>query len=457
MVNTVCVQTINVPSPDGRYLAGLSQGSKVVVRALPSMTIHAVFPAVDRVEQIVWNANSSLVLGLVKSQGIIHVWSIHDLEWTARIEAGMGGIDRAYFHRRLPESLILVSDFGLRVEFWDLTAQGERPKIVRNVCTGPCFSDDGELMAFVLMDSENSGSRLVVLDSQQEIVFSRQIPDLQSRNIRLWWSRDRNYIMVLAAEKLLGLSLISGEIMHEEHLSRLDGKVLACRNGLMALGCHDQSVRVYSIQRKLEFLGAVYLTHEELIVVKGSPRVLRETLGGSATTNDRNLFHLGGAYTFGSPVEYGEVCIESTGSDQVGKISLPSLGKLAHVTGRPPRGGVCALAFSASGSHLAVQTHENAGAVFVIEMARMKLMYVLIHRQPVRHFSWNKDTVAIVSGDPWVHLWRTNGESESIPVKDSSFTLTSCEWCRGGSDLIVSDSQRVACVKLSESVPEHGG
>lgn len=456
-------QSLNVPSPNGKLLAGVVQGSRVIVRLVPSLAVHGIYSAVDRVESVAWNATGSLLLGVVLSQGVVHVWSMQDPDWVCRIDAGSEGLNTAYFHPRHPRLMFTVSDFDLRVQLWSFDGL---LMCFTNVQALPKPSHDHSLAALIV--GTESGSQIIVGDISGPSGFDIVAAPHLNRSFgkcELIATLERGRFVVMesrGSEKCMYLiDTLRGVGMKECQLSPLEGRVCESSGGVLAIGCADESVELFVIRSGLESLGSISIKCPTVTIVNGHPIILRESLGADASVKDRNLFHLGGANTRGLPVAYRELVPDEGPIRSLGRIQIPSTESTSRHPSNLPIGGVCKLRMSMNGEWLAIQTDEKASVVFVIHIPKLMVVSILVHRQPVRDFDWSISEgsvqLGVVSGDPWLHVWRPYLNCVTVPMKDLSMRPHQLQWTKTGQQAILSDNQCVCCVSIEGGVNEHGG
>ena len=473
VISHVHTQTGNVLAPNDRpFVAGISQAIRVVVRTVPNLAVHAVFTAVDKIDRIEWSPNGSLVMAVIATQGIVQIWSIDDPDWNCRIDTGLTGLKNAHFHPISSAHVLVYSEFGLRVDIWNIVTEAK------------CHVKDvNENVPLVV---SHSGRYALLLGRQSIHVIDLSPPEddelssaiLHSVSLKgtkeiaglAWTSQDDG---IIAYESPLTPTLyvfsLDGSRCHTTHLygdtASSHGVQLGVRSvtqtrSIFFVGCYDDSVRIFSTKKaSLNLLAVLELGDPIVNVVDDYPIVLRESLGGNATLRERNMYHLGGGDVGNHPVEYIEV------SRDLSSVQLPSvenMNPLSHVQGKkttvigPPRGGISALRVSPDGAWLAVQSDKNSAVVFLIEIARLRVMCILVHRQPVRHFVWNpsgvasRNQLAITTGEARLFIWTPTMDNSTVNLADSTFKLLKIDWTRGGDSIILADRDKVC--SLSHSV-----
>ena len=472
-------QTHTVVSPLAvSYIAGVSQGIRVVVRSLPSLAVHAVFAAIDRVEQIAFSPNGSLILAVVPSQGVVHVWSLDNQNWTCRIDSGSAGISKAEFHPSSSLHVLVWSDFNLRLDVWDVFS-GKRAHL-KHVKGSIALGKDGDQYGAILSRNNHKNSiNIIDLECGElnfTLVQSFLVPGVGDL-AGLVWTGSGNALVAYESPltdrvhllDLKGQILISHSLNDASSSLGLGARTQAHSKSVIAFGGFDQSIRFFSIWKSLDFLCRISLKSDEIFILDDSPVVLRETLGGGATLRERNMFHLGGANTQQFPVEYRDASRDETSNPKLQLLKLPSVDQCTPFPGSstrtlaPSRGGVLALEMSPDGAFLAAQTDEKSSVVFLIEIAKLKVTNILIHRQPVRCFRWNplsganRSQLAVVTGDSRVLIWNPTMDNRTVELKDSSLNAIDVQWASQGNVLVVSSKENVCSVLIDIPRENSGG
>ena len=477
ILSSMHAQTGTVISPSRPFIAGIAQGIRVVVRTLPNLAVHAVFSALDRVEQLAFSPNGSLVLAVVPSQGVVHVWSVDDQDWHCRIDAGLIGVSRATFHPTSSQNILVWSDFNLRLEIWNINSgnRGHLNNVKGALAIGVKYA------ALVSRNRLKDAVQIVNIDENDEknnlnfsVVQCFLVPGVGDLAGLVWTSSGTGLV---AFESCLSSRVhlidLKGQILCSHNLYpdslELGVKVHAHSRTILALGCFDQTVRIFSIKDSLTFLATVDLKSDEIHVIDDCPVVLRETLGGEATLRERNMYLLGGANKEGFPVEYRDAPREDTAHEKLYVVKIPGIDRCTPITSvsdkknAPVRGGVIDLEMSPDGAFLAAQTDEKSSVIFLLDVAMMKITNILIHRQPVRCMRWNpshianKNQLAVVTGDCRVLIWNPTLDNRTVEMNDPSFQAQDVQWTPDGTVLLVADKEKVSSVQLEISIENYGG
>lgn len=83
-----------VQSPDGTMVAAVDKYS-VVVRDADTLELIAKMSCLDAISQLLWSPDSAFVLCAEHKRAIVQVFSLHDPEWSCRIDEGVAGLTHA--------------------------------------------------------------------------------------------------------------------------------------------------------------------------------------------------------------------------------------------------------------------------------------------------------------------------------------------------------------------------
>ncbi len=130
-------QTQSVPSPNGKFLVGVSQSNRVVLRSLPDLTVLSSHTCDDEIVSVVWSHDSEL-FSVSLTSSVVMVYSVLDFRWFSRILTNFG-ISSIFFHFSKNFILIIFSKLNLKIEIWNLKTETLRIlKSPRSVSTaGP--------------------------------------------------------------------------------------------------------------------------------------------------------------------------------------------------------------------------------------------------------------------------------------------------------------------------------
>ena len=484
MISSIYNQRCNkLQSTRKPLLAGITNTSEVALRSVPNLSVNLILTAPDTIGEIEWNSNGTLIYATVPSSGSIHVWSIHDPDWSCRIQTGSTGFSRVEWHPSSPIHLLVYSEFNTKVDVWNLHDQSKT--VVAHVLSS---------VGLVVSNSKKRGLFFATLpehESDVATVMDIECTDLNKNCFRVlsrfplthkpldivgasWTANDDGF--------LIWESPIKSHIVHYDLHGNIVSKTdiypdiptsVACRplgvtcavgnRDILCLGTFMNTVQVYSLRGSVRLLAEFSLKESTIVVCNDNPRVYRESLGGCATVLERNMYYVGGSGYETHGVEYRAVVPEKSSKiDGFSTVEIPIIDQPKGTEGRP-RHGVVRVCLSPDGMYLVCISHNRPSTAFIFDLSKMTLAFVLIHRRPILDTAWsprgeaNRNELSITTGDARVFLWSPNEKSRIISMKDKSFKPTTTVWSPCGASLIVSDGRRTCSVNLSETVSTIGG
>ena len=484
MITSIYNQKLNklrkAPIP---LLAGISNNSELVVRSVPNLSVSMILTASGTIGDIEWNSNGTLIFATVPALGIVHVWALNDREWSCAIETGCTGLCRAEWHPSSPIHLLVYSEFNTKVDIWDLQNKS-------NIVAGHVLANIG----LVVSNAKGLGLLFSSLSDQDSDVAS--VIDLDCTNVNkngfrvlsriplshkpheiegaVWTANDDGFVVWESPVK----SHIVQYDLHGSILSKVDlypdiPSTVSCRplgvscfarnRNMLCLGTFMGTVQVYSLRGSVSSLAEFSLREKTIVVCNDNPKVFRESLGGSATVLERNMYYVGGFGHNTHGVEYRAVVPEkSTNIEGFSTVEIPVIDNQKEVGGHSIR-GIAHVCISPDGMYLLCVSHNRSSTAFIYDLSKMTLAFVLIHRLPILDAQWSpcgnadRNEVCITTGDSRLFFWSVNEKSRIISMKDKSFRPTTILWIDDGSSLIATDEKRTCSVSTSETAPIVGG
>lgn len=487
MSPTLHSQVSNVISKSrSNLVAGIASCMRIVVRRVEDQVVHAIFTADDKINHIEWSPNGALILAVVASQGIVQIWSVEDLDWSARIDTGVTGLSVAHFHPTSNMHVLVYSEFGIRMDVWNL--QTHSAGHIRNVKEDfiPVIDVSGRYA--LLVCREDCKDRVLVIDISRddELKFQviQEVPVLGDISGLEWTSDSKGFMVWQCPLKSIAYSVdlshqnntTSFNLYSSEKEYQLGARevVFSRITSLLCIGGYDGHIRIFCLYSPdlVKQLADFSLDGDTLAIVDNTPIVLQESLSGDASLRERNVYQAGGSNPSNHPVEYREMIPDESAVESVSIIHLPGSNQLApfsHVEGKAslmlggPRAGICKLCLSPDGRYLVAQTETKSSVLFAYDLSILSLIAVLVHRHPVRDFTWNpsgigsRNELAIATGDTKIFLWSPSQISQTIELMEKSFKPTKVNWNRAGDYLIVSDSERMTTIPVNPDVDRSGG
>ncbi len=471
-------------------VAGIASCMRLVIRRVVDQSVHAIFTADDKINYIEWSANGSLILGVVGCQGIVQIWSVEDLDWNARIDTGITGLSTAYFHPTSSMHVLVYSEFGIRMDIWNLHTHSAGH--IRNVKSdfAPVVDPSGRYALVLCRENCKDKVLVVDLDADGDDLKFRVVTEMVVTEFTdvmgLEWTADSKGFV--AWESPLHCKLYSVDLSQNKSVTtyslcsernpqyQLGARIISTSRvtSLLCIGGFDGHIRVFSLYSPelVKQFADFSLEGESVAIIDNFPIILQETLSGDATLRERNVYQAGGMNTSNHPVEYREVIPDESPMEGVSMMKLPTtdqLVPLSHVEGKAclvvggPRAGIFKLELSPDGRFMFAQTETKSSVVFVFDLSVLSLIAVLIHRQPVRDVSWSpagigsRNELAIATGDTKIFLWSPSQITQTIDLVDKSFKPTTLEWDKRGNFLLVSDSEKMTSIPLNPHVDRSGG
>lgn len=403
-------------SPDSKHLAVASQ-NRVLVRDAESLNLVQVYICGDKVERIEWSADSQYLLTEIAKQSVVQIWSLANPKWTCRIDEGLGGIARA---RWGPSSrhVLVLSDFQLYLSIWTLEQIGDgqassmhirHPKFARH---GLSFSRNARWMA--LLRRVNCRDIVVVhaCDEQFAQLSEFQV-DADCADL-VWAPGDKALVLWERPTKEASFRWFtpSGELLAVASDCGLLRSAWASPSAqLLAAGGFDGRLHFVS-GSEMKRLACLAHDLKACIAEAGETEitVLQEELVGAGAVAQH--LHSRGALVppaaTGGTVSY--VPITNPSSFRVPEERSPEI--LMDVDGIP-RQGVGTASWSPDERYLATKHDGMPTAIWVWDLGRLLLSALLLHRSPVRSFSWDtsrtarddRTRLAISTADASLFFW----------------------------------------------------
>eukprot|EP00941_MAST-03F_sp_MAST-3F-sp1_P005425 g5425.t1 len=497
-------------SPDGSMLA-MAQMHRCVIRDPTSLEIIALFTCADTITQIEWSSDSKLMLCKVSKRQLVQLFNVEDPEWQCRITEGVAGLNYA---RWAPDGrhVLTMSSFNLHLTVWSLGSDDavyiKHPKSLKKAVS---FSPGGEYMAvatrreckdfveiyitseynttlnssrqFASANASNSGEAWSLVNK-----FSVPTHDLS----QLSWSPDGRHLLVVDSPlQYLVLVYTPDGTLHREYKAYenalgVKSAAWAPSGKFLALGSFDEHMRMLNhlnwrafgeyahiprlhdpagmrkSTRPVE--GSAVIVYREEAVKEMTEIALSKNDDGYKTTkgsrnSNGNLNESPHLEIVHSKTRYrpdSSVTPLRTVRALPGKVPTKGSAKSLNQLANGPRMGVGMLEWSSCGRFVATRNDNMPNAVWIWDMARLRLASVLEHQISVRGFAWNptRPQLAICTSAPKIFFWTSEkaswGEVPLARETSLSFHVIGCRWSPSGNALLLLSKSHMVSMYFDE-------
>ena len=387
-------------SPSSNMI-GAAMGSRLTIREIPSLEVHHIYMAVDKIDKIEFSADSKYILCLILSRTSVQIFSLEDPEWKCRITEGVAGLIGA---RWCPDSrnVITESDFGIQLTVWSLMDSTSQvisyPKQTNtsggnNIASGSniAFSDCSRFVA-VLHKIDLADHIAVYSMSPWSEISKFKCKESNNDVMSIQWTPNSAHIIAISSHlqyKVLIYSssgeLISAYEAYTQMLGIRNATIhrYPCniQNGianmvdippcpLIALGSYDSKVRLMSSSLwKVAFV--LPCCHPKEMIGGIDNGVIPFVEVNSAENEDNHLIHYQSTSTYRATL----------GAAYVKRAlrALPNVKPNENVSGRgnhatqAVRMGVCWNSFSGDGKFLAVRDESHPRCMWIWSTLQAKL------------------------------------------------------------------------------------
>ncbi|KAF7320307.1 ATP-dependent metallopeptidase [Mycena kentingensis (nom. inval.)] len=453
-------------SPDSRFILSAFQHRLVLrntstfsiyqtwqIDASPSPTRALVSSTKEKdgattVSHIGWSRDSEYILAAVAKQGVVHVYKVQDVGWSARIESGTEGLVKAEW---APDgrTILCFSQWGLRVTIWTLsTGLGTYIQYPLHPDAGYAFRSDGRY--FVLAERHKSKDTLGVYDTEDAYKLVRHFPSPTASLASLALSPTGNYIAVW-----------EGPIEYKLHILSLAGNIQGsfCPDpdpgyGIRRVGWHPTGMFL-AVGGWDEKVG---LTLNETTLISSKIHILDLTWTVSAVLELSSRIP-SNVNIWREPSKWQETT-EGRGFLSYERVQGPhSISINRHdATKAAPKSGVAQLEWNKNGSLLLVRFDNCPNVLHLYDFPtveqefRPRLRSVLLHSRPILHARWNpvrNGSLAICCGSQALYMWSDewmgdHGEeemAECIGVPAKTFATRDLRWAGDGKGVVLVDKE----------------
>eukprot|EP00462_Mataza_sp_D1_P005949 CAMPEP_0175125378 /NCGR_PEP_ID=MMETSP0087-20121206/3284_1 /TAXON_ID=136419 /ORGANISM="Unknown Unknown, Strain D1" /LENGTH=553 /DNA_ID=CAMNT_0016407211 /DNA_START=41 /DNA_END=1699 /DNA_ORIENTATION=+ len=248
-------------SPDGRFLASKDK-YRLYIREAFSLEIIQVITCLDMISLLQWSPDSTMLLCAQNKRNIVQIFSVHDTEWTCKIDEGLAGLSHACW---APDSrhVLTTTDFQLRTTVWSLltanssntsSTSSNNPvgyiQFPKQTSSGLQFSHNGRYLAVVERRNFKDFVSVYCTEGWERIQhFEIDTEDC----VGVLWSPDDRYVAVWGSMLEYRVCVYSAYGSHMttftayEHALGVKCVEWSPSGRFLAVGSYDESVRVLNV------------------------------------------------------------------------------------------------------------------------------------------------------------------------------------------------------------------
>lgn len=409
-------------SPDNT-LAAVTNGSKIIIKNLPTLENIQVFSFPEQVSHIEFSPDSKYILAVMCEKNMVEARSISEEDWLCKIEDNLCGL---VFARWSPDSrhIITFSDFQLKVSIYSLVDKSvfyiKYPKFPDK---GISFSNDGKFMALAERRDAKDFIGIYYCGNWKLLNhFQTDTYDLSD----IIWSPDNNVIIAIETfleYKLLAYCPATGIIAKfQPYKSALGIKSIDFNKmgEFLAIGSYDEKIRILNC---LTWKLIIELDHQ------------------INTTNENNSVNIFKEEelldtNFKNPKKSSQYISKEANSS----LKIPSI-KVSSEKPNPSL-GVGIVEWSYDSQYIATRNDNMPSTVWIWEIQTLNLIAVLINIQNIKTIAWSpiKNELVFCTGNGKLYFWSTNGAFVcDIPYECRNFNVLSLKWSSDGNYLIILD------------------
>ena len=408
-------------SPDNQLIA-VTNGTKLIIKSLPSLDNIQVFSFPEQVSNIVFSPDSKHILAVMPKKNMVEARSIAEEDWVCKVEDNVTGIVNA---RWTPDSrhIITFSDFQMKASIYSLVDKSiyyiKYPKFADK---GLCFSNDGKFMAIAERRDAKDYIGVYYCGNWKLLNhFQTDTYDLTD----IMWSPDNNVIIAwetLLEYKLLVYCPATGILAKfQPYQSALGIKTVNFNKTAeyLSIGSYDEKVRILNC---LTWKLIIEFEHQSTI----------------NETSNVNLFKEEDFLesSFKNPKKSSQYIMK----ELTANFKIPSIKVSSDKPN--PQMGVGAMEWSRDGQFLATRNDNMPNTVWIWEIVTLSLKALLVHLQPVKTLAWcpRNNDLAICTGNGKIFFWSTEGASVcDVPYEGRNFNVFNMEWSLNGGYLLLFD------------------
>jgi len=407
-------------SPSGELLAA-TEGNQLMIRSGDSLQIISVHSCVDLIDKVEWSKDSTHILCLIRKRGLVMVWSINDVSWSAKIEEGLAGLLNAMW---APSGthILTVCEFEIRLTIWSLSdGSAQYIKYPKHSSRGIRFSHNGRYLAVSERSSSHTDIVGIYSVAHWQLIerFSlANVPDLED----ILWSHDDQFLVCTGNELSYQFAVYTPRGREVFAYSAYDNAMgissvqWAPNDKYLAVGSYDDRVRVFNS-----------LTWRIVSDFKLQPNLETSDLSQKVICyQEVRLNH--------SELKDGS---EDQQQQQQTRYVLREakqmeLGKGAKTTtDANSKMGVSRVTWSHDSRFVAAISNSLSEVLWIWDMKYLVFHSLLAHKAPIRAIEWNavnkRLQLAISCNNDRLYLWSRSG-AVVIRVVASRFSVRRISW-----------------------------
>lgn len=471
--------------PSGSHIAYIADKTTIIVRDVQTLSVVAYRTCPAPPNNLSWSPNGRHLMCAMGSSGTISVFLVvdgvekgdencqleetsskgngQDENWSCNISQGVVGVATAMWSP-CGRYVLMVSEFQVKMTIWSLSDGSCVDSLVAPKSEGMlAFSTDGTILA-VVKRSDCKDTLCAYRCDTWQLLFEVYIPTTDA--IGCSWSPDSSCLVVwdsLSCGNFIVAVSSEGDILMEKGWSSQHGlgvkTVSWCPSGSMfAVGSHDMNVVLFN---PVTWSTIDTLAHQAVVnEVKSEERPMvayveeyvdddgnNESVGTQKTVDTKQSVQKspsrdsvsGRRSTSGHIDRQTKTDRTIAEEDKRAGISkyeiisppfkIPSIRVPTDEV--HPKLGVSMALWCPTGKYLATKCDDKPTAVWIWDIANLRLETLLIHKAAVRGMAWrpgNRSNLVIVCGNECTYSWKPEYVScTAIPV--DNFKASGIQWC----------------------------
>ena len=412
-------------SPNSKFFA-ISKGLELLIYDNKSLKPLQTFSFCDFIEDIQWSKNSKLILVGLYKRSRCEIRNIENPKWYCSIDEGVQGMKYALFS---PDSfhILTISDHNIKLSIRSLIDKSllyiNYPKFSKK---GLSFTSKGNFMALAERNEAKDIIGIYYVNKWTCIKkFLPQTDDLQD----VKWSYDNSALLIPDSPTLCILYIYSplGDLISKIELYQYKMGIktldISPNGHYICLGLYDESVRIFN---NISYTCVTIFEHDKEIL------------------NDLSVNY------------YKEEIINNEGETKYIQIKPPIDLKNENIfkknnnniNGKSTRIGISKMAFSSDNYFLATKNDKMPNILFIWDLNKMNLQFVLIQLNEVVYFEWAKNENVLFISTNNNKLYYFTLDSCKILQLSKDFNNNALIFSPDGKKMMIKDTNNFIMVNL---------